>query len=105
MRSLLALVAVAFATHAAAAGPATGTKPAKPARSPAASTAAAPSPCKRVVVGRGLDRHVVCEFTAPVVVKADVPKPKVVIVPRDGRSVTGPPRSEDRLVGLSHHLN
>jgi len=106
MHSLAAAIAILLATASAAAAPPTRAKPAvkQDGSTPAASKSEAKAPCKRVVVGRGLDRRVVCEFTAPVVVKADVPKPKVVIVPQDGRSVTGPPRSEDRLVGLSHHL-
>jgi hypothetical protein len=61
--------------------------------------------CKRKIVGRGLDRHVVCELTEPVIVKTSAPKPKVLIVHRDPREVVGRPRSGDRLVGLSHTLD
>lgn len=60
------------------------------------------SSCKRVVVGRGLDRKVVCEVTAPVIVKQEAPKPAVLIVNKGGRDVTGRPKSSDRLSGLSH---
>ena len=87
IRSLLALALVA--------GPAV----AEPSATPKAPA------CKRVVVGRGLDRHVVCQFSAQVIVKASVPQPKVLIVHRDPRDVAGPPKSGDRLAGLSHHLN
>ncbi|MDB4959840.1 MAG: hypothetical protein JWO36_7409 [Myxococcales bacterium] len=66
---------------------------------------AKPDPCKRVVVGRGLDRHVVCELKEPVIVKTAAPKPKVIIVHRDPREMIGPPRSGDRLAGLSHQLD
>lgn len=68
---------------------------------PKPAPAGPPSPpCKRVVVGRGLDRKVYCEISAPVVVKQKPPKPAVVVAPRDGRAVTGRPKSEDRLKGL-----
>lgn len=59
-----------------------------------------PELCKRKVVGRGLDRKVVCEFTAVVEVKTSTPKPKVVVITTDGRGVVGRPRSDDRLRGL-----
>lgn len=84
--------------------PATTTTPATPAR-PAADTEPEPkAACKRKVVGRGLDRHVVCEFTEAVEVKSAAPNPTVMIAPRDGRAVTGRPRSGDRLSGLPHSL-
>jgi hypothetical protein len=66
------------------------------------ATAAQSPQCKRVVVGRGLDRKVVCEVTAPVVVKQEPPKPAVLIINKGGRDVTGRPKSGDRLAGLSH---
>lgn len=37
-------------------------------------------------------------------VRTAAPKPNVLIVQHGGRSVTGRPRSGDRLAGLSHHL-
>ena len=40
----------------------------------------------------------------PIVVKAEPPKPKVVVVAHDGKHVTGRPKSDDRLTGLDHHL-
>jgi hypothetical protein len=40
----------------------------------------------------------------PVIVKTSAPKPKVVVVPHDGRNVTGRPKSGDRLDGLDHRL-
>ncbi|MEO8701242.1 MAG: hypothetical protein ABI867_14420 [Kofleriaceae bacterium] len=87
---LIATLVLSFAVPAAA-DPA----PAKPAAAPAASA------CKKVIVGKGADRKIVCEITAPVVVKAGAPKPEVLIVPQDGRKVVGRPRSENRLNGLS----
>ncbi len=71
--------------------------------------AAAPTPpakatCKHKVVGKGLDRHSVCEIDAEVTVTASN-KPSVVVVPRDPRNVVGRPRSGDRLDGLSHQLH
>ncbi len=71
---------------------------------PEATTARA-SGCKRVIVGRGLDRKVVCELAAPVLVKETAPRPAVLIVNKGGRDVVGRPRSSDRLQGLSHRRN
>jgi hypothetical protein len=72
-----------------------------------ATTAAAdPKPatekpvCQRKVIGKGLDRKVVCVFADPIVVPASAPKPKVVIAPADGRKVVGRPKAADPLVGL-----
>ena len=73
----------------------------------AAGSAAADAPnakCKRVFVGKGLERHAVCELAVPIIVKVDPPRPQVLIVPTDGRKVVGRPRSSDRLAGLSHEL-
>lgn len=56
--------------------------------------------CKRKVMGKGLERKVVCVFEAPVVVSGSPAKPKVVIAPADGRKVVGRPRPADPLVGL-----
>jgi hypothetical protein len=56
--------------------------------------------CKRKVMGKGLDRKVVCVFEEPIVIAASAPKPKVVIAPADGRKVVGRPKSADPLVGL-----
>jgi hypothetical protein len=63
-----------------------------------------PTTCKKVVVGKGLDRHVVCQIEGPVVVATPLPKPGVIVVPNDGKKVTGRPKSGDRLNGLSHQL-
>jgi hypothetical protein len=65
---------------------------------------AKPATCKRTVVGKGLDRHVTCEIDVPIVVPQSAPKPNVVIVHNDGRTVTGRPRAGDRFIGLSHQL-
>jgi len=92
MRTLAALAILVVGAGLAAADP-------KPARSEATTTQA--PGCKRVVVGRGLDRKVVCEVEAPVVVRQDAPKPAVLIVNRGGKVVTGRPKSDDRLNGLS----
>jgi hypothetical protein len=82
---LVIVAALAFATTAAAdPKPATGTK----------------QTCKRKVMGKGLDRKVVCVFEEPIVIPASAPKPKVVIAPADGRKVVGRPKSSDPLVGL-----
>jgi len=40
----------------------------------------------------------------PLIVKSEAPKPKVVVVARDGKNVTGRPKSGDRLEGLDHRL-
>ena len=95
MRLLAGLLILGFVGSSAAADP---TKPSE-------SVPAKQEVCKRRVVGRGLDRKVVCEFTAPVVVRAGAPKPKVLVVPTDGRSVVGRPRSDDRLRGLGPRTN
>jgi hypothetical protein len=52
------------------------------------------------VVGRGRDRHRVCAATTPIVVTTEAPRPGVLIVHQDGRTVVGRPRSEDRLTDL-----
>ena len=57
-------------------------------------------PCKTKVVGKGLDRKVVCEFEAPIIVHTDAPKPKVLYVHQGGKSVTGRPKTADPLAGL-----
>jgi hypothetical protein len=56
--------------------------------------------CTRKVIGKGLDRKVVCVFGEPIVIPASAPKPKVVIAPADGRKVVGRPKTADPLVGL-----
>ncbi len=63
-----------------------------------------PAKCKKVVVGKGLERRVTCEIQAPIVVGTTAPKPGVLIVPHDGRNVTGRPTTCDRFSGLSHQL-
>ncbi len=92
MRTLLALALVLAA----------GTATADP--KPEATTTQSSS-CKRVVVGRGLDRKIVCELTAPVIVNQSAPRPAVLIVNKGGRDVVGRPKSGDRLQGLSHRRN
>jgi len=95
-----------------AAGPAAAdaTKPAAKPTEAAKPTAARPTDaskpvCKRTVVGRGLERKVVCVYEAPIVVSSSPSKPKVVYITRDGRNVTGRPKSGDRLEGLSRRRN
>ena len=90
MRPLAALAALVLAAGTVAADP-------KP-----EATSTQSAGCKRVVVGRGLDRKVVCEVTAPVIVNQTAPKPAVLIVTKGGREVVGRPKSGDRLAGLSH---
>ena len=86
MRFIAIVIGLAFAT-AAAADP-------KPAKTEAAK-------CKRKVVGKGLERKVVCEFEQEIVVSSEQPKPKVLIVPVDGRKVVGRPKTTDPFAGLS----
>ena len=85
----------------------TSTKPAKAtsAATTPAVTAAKPTECKKVVVGRGLDRRVVCAIETPIDVKTDAPKPNVIIVHQSPRAVVGRPKSENRLNGLSQRRN
>ena len=59
-----------------------------------------PATCKKKVVGKGLDRHVVCEFEQEIVIPGEAPKPKVIIAPADGRKVVGRPKLTDPLQGL-----
>ena len=65
---------------------------------------AAKATCKRKIVGKGLDRHSVCEIEGPILVNASS-KPAVAIVSQDPRNLVGRPRSGDRLDGLSHQLH
>jgi hypothetical protein len=95
MRSFAAIVLVVLSTTAATAD----------SKKPTESTATASPACKRVVVGRGLERHVVCQYETPLIVKVPPPKPNVLMVHRDGRDIVGKPRSTDRLAGLNHHLD
>ncbi|HET9483725.1 MAG TPA: hypothetical protein VFO79_07200 [Xanthomonadales bacterium] len=90
MRLLAIVVGLAFATSAAA--------DPKPAAAPAKPEAAK---CKRKVVGKGLERKVVCVFEQEIVVSSEQAKPKVVIVPVDGRKVVGRPKTTDPFAGLS----
>jgi hypothetical protein len=73
-----------------------------PAKPPAAAKAQpAPKPaCKRRIVGKGLERKVVCVFEQELVITSGPPKPAVVIAPIDGRKVTGRPKLTDPLAGL-----
>ena len=85
-----------------AAGTATANPKAKPTGSVSAAEATEAKPtCVRRVVGRGLDRKVVCEFEAPIIVGASAPKPKVLIVPSDGKQIVGRPKLTDPFAGLS----
>jgi hypothetical protein len=59
-----------------------------------------PAACKKKVVGKGLDRKVVCVFEEEIVIGAKAPKPAVVIAPADGRRVVGRPKQTDPLTGL-----
>lgn len=94
MRTLAILAVLGLAVSPALADP--------PAR-PTAPVEAKPATCKRVIHGKGLDRHVVCELET-VVVHAEAPRPTVLILHQDARNVVGRPRSADRLAGLSHEL-
>lgn len=94
MRTLAALAMLVLGAGLAAADP--KPEPAKP-----EATATQSAGCKRVVVGRGLDRKVICAVDEPIVVNQSAPKPNVLIVNRGGKVVTGRPKSEDRLNGLS----
>ena len=73
-------------------------KSVKPAEEPAAMQT-----CKRKVVGRGLDRKVVCELDE-LVVRTHAPRPNVIVVQTGGRQVTGRPKVTDPLAGLSRRL-
>lgn len=65
---------------------------------------AEPAPCKKVFVGKGLERHAVCKIDQPIVVHENA-KPNVIVVHHDDpRKATGRPQSGDRLAGLSHQL-
>jgi len=94
MRSLAILVVLGCAAGSALADPA-----------PAAPAPAKPATCKRTVVGKGLDRHTVCRFDEPVIVKVAAPAPQVAVIHVDPRGLIGRPRSGDRLDGLSHALH
>lgn len=72
----------------------------QPTKRAVAKQPAAKQPCKRRVVGKGLERKVVCEFEQPIVVSSRAPRPNVVIAPVDGRRVTGRPKLTDPLQGL-----
>lgn len=96
----------AFALVLFLAAPAAADSTRKPVPAPAETKAVAkPDGCKKVVVGRGLDRKVVCEITAPIDVKETAAKPNVVIVHQSPRAVVGRPKSENRFNGLSQRRN
>ena len=108
MRAFVALALLLVAAPAAAdskpAAKRAKTEAVMPAKAKAAKPGEAAKPvCKRVVQGRGLERKVIWQCEAPVVVHASHDKPKVVYVTRDGRNVTGRPKSGDRLEGLGPH--
>lgn len=97
-----ALLALTLAAGTATANP--KAKPAAPAPARAATASAETRPtCVRRIVGRGLDRKVVCEFEAPIVVGASAPKPKVLIVQGDGKQIVGRPKLTDPFAGLPRH--
>jgi hypothetical protein len=77
------------------AGPAFADSKAKPKAPPPKAEKAKPPACKKV------GKRTVC--TTEIEVKSGPSKPEVLIVPRDARSVTGRPKSEDRLKGLGPH--
>lgn len=91
-RIVRVLVALALVAAPVAADPSRHAAPARPAT------------CKRVAPARGVDRKPTCEIEASIVVKGEPPRPGVIVVPRDGKTVVGRPRSGDRLAGLSHQL-
>jgi len=106
MTRALALV-LFLAAAPAAADSTTKRKPAPVAAAaqPETKAAAKPDACKKVVVGRGLQRKVICEITSEIDVNAAAPKPNVVIVHQSPRAVVGRPKSENRLQGLSQRLD
>ena len=82
-------------------GPAFADK--KPTKPPvAAKTKTKAPPCKPKKVGKKTTCIQVYEADLGEV-KTGTHKPDVVIVPTDGRKVTGRPKSEDRLQGLGPH--
>jgi len=105
MRAVLALALLLVAGPASAetkptAKPAAKAKATKTEAQMATKPDAGKPVCKRVVTG-GLDRKVTWVCEEPVVVQSGPSKPKVVYITRDGRNVTGRPKSGDRLDGLS----
>lgn len=86
-----ALAALLFATPALADEKPKAGKP---------TATAKPALCKKKIVGKGLDRKVVCVFEDPIVIPAKAPRPNVVIAPADGRKVVGRPKQTDPLAGL-----
>ena len=104
MTRAIALVLFLVAAPAAA----DSTTSTKPAKAPAAVTAIAPAKptaCKKVVVGKGLERRVICVIETEIDVTTSTPKPQVVIVHQSPRHVVGRPKSENRLNGLSQRRN
>ena len=98
MRCIAALAALALAAAPAFADP--KAKPAAAKVEAKAADPAKPATCKRKVVGRGLDRKVLCEFEDPIVVGVEPSKPKVIIAPGDPRKVVGRPKQTDPFAGL-----
>ncbi len=72
-------------------------------RAPKAEPPPPKAQCKRKVVGRGLERKVICELEA-IVVTSQAPRPNVIVVQQGGRKVTGRPRLTDPFAGLSRTL-
>ena len=95
MRSLLLAVLVLGATAFV---------PAASAETKPASTAADSKQCKKVIVGKGADKKLVCEIQTEITVGEKAPKPAVIIVNKGGREVVGRPKSGNRLQGLSQRL-
>lgn len=100
MRCIAALAALALAAVPALADPKVKPTAAKVTEAKAAAPAK-PAACKRRIVGRGLERKVVCEFEEPIVVGVEPSKPKVIIAPGDPRKVVGRPKQTDPFAGLS----
>ena len=90
MRLLASIVAIGFATAAAA----------DPKPQPVAKTEEAKPACKPKYVGKGLERKVVCVFEKDIVIHGEPPKPKVIYVSDGGKKVTGRPRTADPFNGL-----
>jgi len=108
MTRALALVMFLVAAPAMAdSTPSTPSKHAAPTRNLPAKAEApvAAKGCKKTVIGRGLDRKVVCVIETEIDVNAGAPKPNVVIVHQSPRHVVGRPKSESRLKGLPQRLN
>jgi hypothetical protein len=95
-----ALIAVLALASPAGADPKPAVKP-MAANTDTKAAEVKPATCKRRVVGRGLERKVICELE--ISIHAAAPKPGVMIVSADGRKIVGRPQVTDPFVGLSRH--